>query len=101
MGEIQLWDSTEHVLVSNQFGGREGRIDAVAVNRDGSYFVTADAGKILVWPGPDRWADILCSKVVWNMSQDHWNRWISSSIPYMEQCPGLPMEPPEMSRENR
>jgi WD40 repeat protein len=100
-GEIQLWDGTEHVLISDQFGGHEGRIDAVAVNRDGSYFVTADSGEILVWPGPDRWADIVCSKLVWNMSRDQWNRWVSSSIPYAAQCPGLAKEPHDVSQANR
>lgn len=107
-GQIQLWNSVEHVLISDHFSGNKDKISgdndkkggseekdkirAVAVSPSGSFFVTADASTILLWPGPDRWADILCSKLVWNMSQQHWNEWVSAKLPYHEQCPGLPIE---------
>ena len=97
-GQIQLWDGVEHVLISDHFTGKQKTIRAVAVAPNGSIFVTADASKILVWPGPDRWADIVCSKLVWNMSREQWNKWVSPDIPYKEQCPGLAAEPAEASK---
>ena len=105
-GQIQLWNGDEHVLISDRFSGhtnddaagRGNRIRSVFMAADGSYFLTADDGKILVWPGPNLWAEILCSKLLVNMSDKHWKEWITGriakagSIPYTEQCPGLPKE---------
>jgi hypothetical protein len=61
----------------------------VAMAPDGSFFVTADAKKILVWSGPDQWAKIICSKLIWNLSEKQWHEWVSPNIPYQEQCQGL------------
>jgi WD40 repeat protein len=94
-GQIQLWDGIERVLISDHFAGKQGKIRAVALSPNGSFFVTADASTVLVWPGPDRWAYIVCSKLVWNMSHLQWNEWVSPDIPYKEQCPGLSVEPAE------
>jgi WD40 repeat protein len=94
-GQVQLWDGVEHVLVGARFLGHETDtgIRAVAVASDGSFFVTADPWKILVWPGPQRWADIICSKLVRNMSAAQWREWVSPAIPYMAQCQGLTVAP--------
>jgi WD40 repeat protein len=90
-GLVQLWDGSEHVLIGSRFLGHEQNdIQAVALASDGSFFVTADRSKILVWPGPVQWADIICAKLVWNMSHETWREWVSPAIPYKEQCPGLP-----------
>ena len=97
-GQVQLWNGAEHVLISDHFTAHNTKIEAVAVAPDGSFFVTADSRKILVWPGPDRWADILCSKLTQNMSDKHWSEWVSPSIPYTLQCPGLPKEADERAR---
>ncbi len=102
-GQAQLWDGVEHVLVGGRFLGHpaDSAIRAVAVARDGSYFVTADAAKILVWPGPDRWADVICSKLVWNMSQAQWREWVSAAIPYKAQCPGLTVAPDDAAATSK
>ncbi|MGC2635641.1 MAG: WD40 repeat domain-containing protein [Acidobacteriaceae bacterium] len=93
-GQVQLWDGVSHVLISNHFEGHgTSSIDSVALAPDSSFFVTADNSNILVWPGPERWADILCSKLPWNMSHQRWKEWVSPDVPYMEQCPGLPVWP--------
>ena len=92
-GQVQLWDGVEHVLIGEGFRGHEAGIESVAMAPDGSFFVTADTSKILVWAGPGRWADMICSKLVWNMSNKQWRAWVSPKIPYMEQCPGLKPAP--------
>jgi WD40 repeat protein len=93
-GQVQLWDGMEHVLLGKTFHGHgEEQIKSVAMAPDGSFFVTADAQKILVWPGPDRWANMVCSKLIWNMSDKQWREWVSPDIHYQEQCPGLRLAP--------
>lgn len=88
-GQVQLWDGVEHVLIGRRFTGHGARkIQSVAMAPDGRFFVSADAQKILVWPGPDRWADMVCSKLYQNMSRKQWREWVSSNIPYEEQCSG-------------
>lgn len=94
-GQIQLWDGLNHELISDQFTAHQSQVVSVALAPDESFFVTADKSEIFVWPGPNLWADVLCSKLGWNMSRQHWNEWISSKIPYEEQCPGLPVEADE------
>jgi len=92
-GQVQLWDGVEHVLIGSGFLGHDAEIRSVAMAPDGSFFVTADTSKILVWPGPDRWAGLICSKLVSNMSGKQWREWVSPKIPYEEQCVGLKRAP--------
>jgi WD40 repeat protein len=92
-GRVELWDSIERVMIGAEFVGDAAKrtIRSVALAPDGSYFVTSDGSSIFVWPGPDRWAGIICSKLTWNMSRQQWREWVSASVPYVEQCPGLPV----------
>jgi WD40 repeat protein len=96
-GQIQLWDGMEHVLIGTRFHGHQEDIRAVALAPDASYFVTADSTKVLVWPGPNDWADIVCSKLSSNMSREDWRAWVSPKLPYTEQCPGLKIASDEAS----
>lgn len=89
-GQVQLWDAADRMLIGTDYSAHDGYITAVAVAPDASFFVTADAGKILFWPGPDRWADVICRKLSWNMSARQWKEWISDSLAYKDQCRGLP-----------
>jgi WD40 repeat protein len=98
-GQVQLWDGVGHVLISDHFEGHGDKsIESVALAPDASFFVTADDAKILVWPGPERWADILCSKLPWNMSHQRWKEWVSPDVPYLKQCPDLPVWPDPVNK---
>jgi WD40 repeat protein len=88
-GQVQLWDGIEHVLIGTRFHGHQEEISAVALASDSSYFVTADSTKVLVWPGPNEWANIVCSKLSSNMSHEEWRAWVSPKLPYTAQCPEL------------
>lgn len=93
-GRVELWDGNEHVQIAARFLGHESKdIRAVALAPDGKFFVTADASTVLVWPGPDEWADIICSKLGRNMSRGQWREWVSPVIEYYKQCPDLPIPP--------
>jgi WD40 repeat protein len=89
-GQVQLWDAVHGHLIGPRFVAHDGDIKAVALAADGSVFVTADARKLLLWPGPNRWADIICQKLSWNMSAGQWKGWISASLEYKDQCENLP-----------
>ncbi len=90
-GRLELWDGDEQLQIATHFPGHQtSDIQAVALAPDGKFFVTADASTILLWPGPDQWADIICSKLDRNMSDDQWHEWVSKSIPPEIQCRGLP-----------
>jgi len=89
-GQVQLWDAVHGHLIAPRFVAHDGDIKAVALAADGSVFVTADARKVLLWPGPNRWADIICQKLSWNMSAGQWKGWISASLEYKDQCENLP-----------
>jgi WD40 repeat protein len=89
-GQVQLWDAVHGHLIAPRFVAHDGDIKAVALAADGSFFVTADARKVLLWPGPNRWADIICQKLSWNMSAGQWKGWISASLEYKDQCENLP-----------
>jgi len=90
-GQVQLWDGSAHLLIGDQFPGHSTDITAVALAPDGSFFVTADARKVLLWPGPSHWADLICGKLSQNMSRKEWGEWISGDISYVGQCPNLPV----------
>jgi WD40 repeat protein len=90
VGRVQLWDGSEHVRIGTSLlAPRSGDVGSVAIAPDASFFVTADRQEILVWPGPSQWADLICSKLVWNMSQKQWREWVSPLIPYQDQCSGM------------
>jgi WD40 repeat protein len=92
-GQVQLWDPSNRELTVPRVKGHDGNIKAVAVAPDASFFVTAEARKILLWPGPDRWADIICHKLSRNMSIQQWTEWVlgalKSDLEYDDQCEGL------------
>ena len=99
-GRVELWGGNEPVQLAARFPGHQSNdIQAVALAPDGSFFVTADKWTILVWPGPNRWADIICSKLVMNMSTRQWHEWVSPVIEYNKQCLDLP-SPPDAPAES-
>jgi hypothetical protein len=36
---------------------------------------------------------VICAKLTENMSENHWDEWVSPDIPYITTCPGLPVSP--------
>jgi WD40 repeat protein len=47
-------------------------------------------GSVQMWPVLKPQREALCAKMTHNMSREQWNSWISSAIPYIDVCPGLP-----------
>lgn len=96
--DIRVWDAERHVAIGDLTGGTtyadvvgisddNRRIVAknLSVDRDGDTYAGAAS-----WPGPAAWVDLLCAKLNENMSDEDWNEWVGSEIPYTPVCPGLP-----------
>jgi WD40 repeat protein len=96
--DIRIWDVDKHVAIGDLTGGTSSAgvvgisdddRNMVAVNMTvevgGDTSVTAG-----LWPGPTNWVDLLCAKVVENMSDRDWDEWIGSEIPYTPVCPDKP-----------
>jgi WD40 repeat protein len=96
--DIRVWDVEHHVAIGNLIGGTNyagvvgisddnRRIVSanLTVDSDGHTYVAAG-----VWPGPTSWVDLLCAKLAENMSDEEWNEWIGTELPYTPLCPDLP-----------
>jgi WD40 repeat protein len=76
--------------------GHSGVVLSVAFSPDGKLLAGGSDGKTMrlsQWPAPApaTWPDLLCAKLPRNMSHKEWREWISPDLPYMQQCPGLPV----------
>jgi WD40 repeat protein len=92
-GQIQLWDARAGVLIGAEFPALATLdIDRIAMAPDGSYFVSSNGTNLLLWPGPDRWAELTCAKLSWNLNPEQWAE-MSPHFDYVKQCPDLPIAP--------
>ena len=92
-GQIQLWDAREGVLIGAEFRAlADAAVDRIAMAADGSYFVSSNGTTLLLWPGPDRWAELTCAKLSWNLNPEQWAE-MSPRFGYVKQCPDLPVAP--------
>jgi WD40 repeat protein len=71
-GLVQLWDTADlGMLIGDQFSiDKEVSVKAIALAPDARYFLTAERRRVLVWPGPVRWADIVCERLTGNTASD-------------------------------
>ena len=91
--QVQLWDAREGVLIGSEFRGlADAAVNRIAMAPDGSYFVSSNGTNLLLWPGPDRWAELTCAKLSWNLNPEQWKE-MSPRFDYMKQCPDLPEAP--------
>ncbi|MFD6394030.1 TIR domain-containing protein [Nocardia sp. NPDC060259] len=88
--ELQLREVQTGRPVGNPMTGHTGAVLGLAFTADGSHIVSrgADDGWML-WPGPDRWGEELCDKLIANMTRAEWDEWVSPTIEYRAPCPML------------
>ena len=88
---LRFWDAQTGQPIGAPLTGHEGWVLSVAVTPDGRRLVSGGSSGLRFTPAPDAWPDELCSKLTRNMSRTEWREWVSPEIPYVRQCPDLPI----------
>lgn len=91
-GTLRLWNAQTGQSIGVPLQGHQDDVTSVAFSRDGRLIVSGSHdGSVRLWPAPNAWPDLLCAKLIRNMSQDESREWVSPEIEYVVQCPGLPI----------
>jgi len=89
-GELRLWAAATGQAVGLPMQAH-ARITSVTFSPDNKMIVTGNKdGTVHVWDAPAGWIDRVCAKLVRNLSRAEWKQYVGD-IPYVEQCPGLPV----------
>jgi WD40 repeat protein len=89
---LRLWDATTGRAIGVPLSGHQGPVLAVGSGEGGTRIVSASAGEpVRSWPARSAWTAELCARVGRNMSRQEWREAVPANIPYVCQCPGLPI----------
>jgi WD40 repeat protein len=88
---LRLWDATGRP-VSAPLQGHASEVLSVTFSADGKTILSVGGDNMVrVWDAPAAWIDRVCAKLVRNLSREEWAQYVGD-IPYVEQCPGLPVQ---------
>ncbi|WP_300456732.1 hypothetical protein [Accumulibacter sp.] len=89
---LRLWDAKTGQAIGGPLSGHQAAVLSVGIDRNGSHIVSASGGETLrLWPARGVWPAELCARVSRNMSRREWRESVPADIPYVCQCPGLPI----------
>lgn len=91
-GTLRIWSGINGEPIGVALVGHTSEINDVAYSADGQRLASAGAdGSLRLWPAPQAWPDLLCSKLQRNMTADEWHAWVSPELQYEVQCQRLPV----------
>ena len=89
-GALRLWETK----TGRPFGDPQmldsGLLADLAMTTTSRHVITAGSDRSVAITLADATPAGLCEMLASNMSMAHWREWVSSSIEYVEACPGLP-----------
>ncbi len=89
---VRLWDVTSAQPLGAPLQGHTGAVTSVAFSPNGRRIASGDmGGSLVLWHAPSAWPNLLCSKLTRNFSKKEWDQYIGPELPYVIQCPGLPV----------
>jgi len=98
-GTLRWWDT-----VSRQSNGVPLQVSTAAIvglafsrNSKALYAIGED-GVAHQWDSPVLWIDVVCAKMVRNLSRDEWDQYLGA-MRYTTQCPNLPAPLPRATRD--
>jgi WD40 repeat protein len=89
---VRIWNLDTGQAIGEPLTGND-HWASLAFSRDGDRLAAGNwDGTVHVWPAVGT-PEMLCSKLITNMSHKQWHDWVSPDIPYTTVCPGLPTAP--------
>lgn len=89
---IRLWDLTQHAAKPIVLRGHEQSVTSLAFGKDGNMLISGSYDNtIRIWIARTQiLADMVCEKVLRNLTLDEWRWFMGRDIPYEPTCPNLP-----------
>jgi WD40 repeat protein len=90
-GTVRVWDAETGSAIGDPLVGHIDNVGSVAINSERHLIASGSSdGTIRIWPATASPED-LCAKLTANMSEKHWDEWVSPDIDYIKTCPDLPI----------
>lgn len=89
-GIVRLWNTDEPSAAPIVLGGHQHAVSLVVFSPDRQRLISGSSDQTRIWVArTEQLANMVCEKVRRNLSQDEWNQFIGSNIPYECTCPNL------------
>ncbi len=96
---FQLWDISTEQPLSDPIETDE-QISHLSFSPDGRFLMTVGDGDVTLWNiEPAAWLARVCQMVNRDLSEDEWEQFVGSQIPYQPICSNLPVDEDETSTD--